>query len=462
MSVYLLADIGSTYTKLTAVNVETEEILGTSLAFTTIETNINDGFNLALNKLEAIIGKNVKYEKSIACSSAAGGLKMAACGLVEELTTEAAKRVCLGAGAKVDLVFSHNLTNDEIKQILNSKIDIILLAGGIDGGNSKTVIHNAKKIAESDLNIPIIFAGNKDASDEVKSILSHANKEFYICENVMPKLNKLNVDDAKSKIQKIFIDKIIYAKGIKKIEEQIDDVIFPTPTAVLNAAKLLSEGYDDEDGYGDLVLVDIGGATTDIYSMSLGLPKKLNTVVYGLEEPFAKRTVEGDLGMRYSVTGVLDVLSRVEKERLKEYFDLEVEVEKRLANIDFLPESSHDKKVETFIAKTCATSAFSRHVGTIKDIHTNFGIMYYQSGKDLTDTKYIIGTGGVIVNNDQPVDILNSVIETPQKPFELRPKNPKLLLDKSYILSTMGLLATIDPKVALRILKKHLLLIEDK
>lgn len=462
MSVYLLADIGSTYTKLTAVNVETEEILGTSLSFTTTETNINDGFKNALDKLENKIGKNLKYEKSIACSSAAGGLKMAASGLVEELTTEAAKRVCLGAGAKVDLVFSHNLTNQEIDEILNGSIDIILLAGGIDGGNSKTVIHNAHKIAESEINIPIIYAGNKDAADEVKGILSLANKEFYICENVMPKLNKLNVDDAKSKIQEIFIDKIIYAKGIQKIEEQIDDVIFPTPTAVLNAAKLLSEGYNDEDGLGDLVLVDIGGATSDIYSMSLGLPKKLNTVVYGLEEPFAKRTVEGDLGMRYSAGGVLDVLTIQEKDRLKDCFNLEEEINKRLNNIDFLPETLHDHKVETFIAKTCATSAFSRHVGTVKDIHTNFGVMYYQTGKDLTDVKYIIGTGGVIVNNENPVDILNSLKSTPQKPFELRPKNPKLLLDKSYILSAMGLLATINPKVALRILKKHLLLIEDK
>lgn len=462
MSVYLLADIGSTYTKLTAVNVQTEEILGTSLAFTTIETNINDGFSLALNKLEAKIGKDLKYEKSIACSSAAGGLKMAACGLVEELTTEAAKRVCLGAGAKVDLVFSHNLTNQEVDEILNGSIDIILLAGGIDGGNSKTVIHNAKKIAESKINIPVIYAGNKEAADEVKNILSSANKEFYICENVMPKLNKLNVDDAKSKIQEIFIDKIIYAKGIQKIEEKIDDVIFPTPTAVLNAAKLLSEGYNNEEGFGDLVLVDIGGATTDIYSMSLGLPKKLNTIVYGLEEPFAKRTVEGDLGMRYSVSGVSDVLTRQEKESLKESFDLDNEIKKRLNNIDFLPESHHDEKVETFIAKTCATAAFSRHVGTVKDIHTNFGVMYYQTGKDLTDVKYIIGTGGVIVNNDNPVDILDSIKGTPKKPLELRPKNPKLLLDKSYILSAMGLLATINPKVALRILKKHLLLIEDK
>lgn len=457
MSIYLLADLGSTYTKLTAVDIKLEKIIGTSIAFTTVNTNINDGFNHALNELRQKIGKDVIFSKSIACSSAAGGLKMAASGLVEELTTEAAKRVCLGAGAKVELVFSHNLTTNEVNQILEGSIDIILLAGGTDGGNSKTVIHNAHKIAESNIDVPIIFAGNKDAAEEVENILKTANKEYYICENVMPKLNKLNIEDAKNKIQNIFINKIIHAKGIQLIEKQIDGVIFPTPTAVLKAAELLSLGFAEESGLGDLVLVDIGGATTDIYSMSDGLPKKLNTVVYGLEEPFAKRTVEGDLGMRYSASGVLDALSNSEKAIIKKQFDLENEVALRHENPEFLPVNEHDHLVETFIAKTCASTAFSRHVGTTKDIYTNFGIMSYQTGKDLTDVKYIIGTGGVIINNKNPNEILNSLAATPVHPFELRPIDAKYLLDKQYILSAMGLLSTIEPEVALRIMKKHLL-----
>ena len=135
MSNILLIDFGSTYTKLTAVDTEKEEIIATASAYTTVQTDINDGLNEGLKLLEEKTGK-VEYEACYACSSAAGGLKMAAIGLVEELTVEAARRVCLGAGAKVELAFSHHLTSDDIDKIIEKKIDIILLSGGTDGGNS--------------------------------------------------------------------------------------------------------------------------------------------------------------------------------------------------------------------------------------------------------------------------------------------------------------------------------------
>ncbi|HPG43654.1 MAG TPA: glutamate mutase L, partial [Acholeplasmataceae bacterium] len=252
MGCYLLVDFGSTFTKLTAVDLEKEDIIGTSKAMTTVETNIIEGYQYALANLYQQIGKTIVFDKIVACSSAAGGLKMAAIGLVEELTTEAAKRVCLGAGAKVDLVLSHHINNQELQQILDKKIDIILLAGGANGGNSECVIHNAQKLAESNITAPIVFAGNKDASDEIIRILSAAQKTFFICENVMPKLNVLNINDARDRIKDIFVKNIIEAKGIKKVEAIIDRVILPTPHAVLVAAELLSKGFDDEKGLGDI------------------------------------------------------------------------------------------------------------------------------------------------------------------------------------------------------------------
>ena len=98
----------------------------------------------------------------------------------------------------------------------------------------------------------------------------------------------------------------------------VDEVILPTPNAVLMAAELLSRGYGDELGLGDLMLADVGGATTDIYSMGSGLPTQMNAILSGLEEPYAKRTVEGDLGMRYSSLGILDTLVRQKKVILKQ------------------------------------------------------------------------------------------------------------------------------------------------
>ena len=129
MKNYLLIDFGSTNTKLTAVDVENAEIIGTAKHFTTVEEDIRIGYNNALKELYSKYGK-LEFEKIVACSSAAGGLKMAAIGLVKELTVEAAKRVCYGAGGKVDLVFSHFITSSEVEQIKEKKIDIVLLAGG--------------------------------------------------------------------------------------------------------------------------------------------------------------------------------------------------------------------------------------------------------------------------------------------------------------------------------------------
>lgn len=458
MKSYLLVDFGSTFTKLTAVDLESEDIIATSKAITTVETNIIEGYDKALDKLYKKIGSEIKFDKIVACSSAAGGLKMAAIGLVEDLTTEAAARVCLGAGAKVELVLSHNINNAEVQSILDKKIDIVLLAGGANGGNKECVIHNAKQLAESAVTAPIVFAGNKDAIDEITEILSKARKDFHICENVMPRLNVLNINSAKDKIKEIFVKNIIEAKGIKKVEKTIDQVILPTPNAVLMAAELLSKGFDDEAGLGDLMVADLGGATTDVYSMAQGLPTQMNALLSGLEEPFAKRTVEGDLGMRYSALGVLQSMSSAEISHWsKEGIDIVSEANKRHDDIEFISVNDFDYIVDDVIAGKCIETALSRHVGTLKGVYTPMGIMYYQVGKDLTKTNYFIGTGGVVISSKDPVAILKHGTKMENKPMELRPHNPEFLLDKDYILSAMGLLSIDYPEIALKIMKKRII-----
>jgi uncharacterized protein (TIGR01319 family) len=460
MKNYLLVDFGSTFTKLTAVSLDQEDIIATSKAITTVETNIIEGYDKALKKLHKKIGDEIKFDKIVACSSAAGGLKMAAIGLVEELTTEAAARVCLGAGAKVELVLSHNINNQEVQSILDKKIDIILLAGGANGGNKDCVIHNAKQLAKSSVKSPIVYAGNKDAIDEISEILSLANKDYHICENVMPRLNVLNINSAKDKIKEIFVKNIIEAKGIKKVEKTIDQVILPTPNAVLMAAELLSKGFDQEKGLGDLMVADLGGATTDVYSMAQGLPTQLNALLSGLEEPFAKRTVEGDLGMRYSAMGALHSFSASEiSHYLKENIDIVAEATKRFEDIEFISETDHDYIVDDILAGKCIETAVSRHVGNLKGVYTPMGIMYYQIGKDLTQTSYFIGTGGVVISSKDPVKILKNAVKMETKPMELRPHNPIFLLDKDYILSAMGLLSIDYPEIALKIMKKRIITI---
>ena len=490
MANYLMIDFGSTFTKLTAVSSETEDIIATASHFTTVASDITIGYNNALKLLNEKIGKKIKFDKIIACSSAAGGLKMAAIGLIEELTVEAAKRVCLGAGARVDLVVNHHITNDEIQKIFDANIDIILLAGGTDGGNEECVLYNMEKLGQalknSEKKIPIVYAGNKCCSDSIKEMFEKYGVDGYVVENVMPKINALNIDNARDKIREIFLNNIIQAKGIKKIENTIDKVILPTPEAVLRGATLLSKGYMDEDGFGELCLVDIGGATTDFYSISSTGAKRSDVVVKGLEEPYAKRTVEGDLGMRYSAIGVSKALSAEEIQLLnKDYSDQRNEETARrnryhldyakIDNLDIIEEAKrrnrdvdqvyHEGKelyVDEILASICVDKACGRHAGHLQEIYSPLGTIYNQTGKDLTQVRCVIGTGGVLVNSYHPRTILSKLEGNISNIMELRPQHSTYMLDKDYIMASMGLLSDIDPMLALKIMKKHVVETFDK
>ncbi|MEG0132953.1 MAG: methylaspartate mutase accessory protein GlmL [Clostridium sp.] len=461
MNAYLLLDFGSTYTKLTAVDIENEKILATAKDITTIENDIMIGFNKAYEKLmNQLEGKEVNFVKKLACSSAAGGLKMVAIGLVPELTAEAAKRAALGAGARVIKVYSYELTQDEILEIKNSDLDIILLAGGTNGGNKQCILHNARMLVECGVNIPIVVAGNKGANDEIKQMFTEAGFYFSITENVMPQLNVLNVEPAREEIRKVFMERITDAKGLSNAESFINGILMPTPAAVLKAARVLGEGSDEEEGLGDLVIIDIGGATTDVHSIGSGEPTKGGVNMKGLEEPFAKRTVEGDLGMRYSAVSLWEAAgSRKLRGYLNDYdrkIDIEAKCKYRNSNIMMVPDTESDISFDEAMAKAATELSMERHCGTVECIYTPMGAVYNQLGKDLMDVKYIIGTGGVLVHSNNPADILNSGKFNVENAVSLRPKNPKTLVDKTYILSSMGLLAQDYPDKAVRIMKKYL------
>ena len=303
MNPVLLIDFGSTYTKLTAVDLDAEALLGTAASYTTVQTDINDGLRLGLERLEEKTGK-LAFSDTFACSSAAGGLRMMTSGLVPELTSEAAKLASLGAGAKIAGLYSFQLTEDDLEDIRSAKPDIFLLVGGTDGGNQECILYNAKMLASLPPDFPIVIAGNRSAARECEHIL--AGHTTYVCPNVMPKFGVLNIEPTQSKIREIFLDRIVQAKGLSRVTGLLSDILMPTPSAVLQAMELLSSGCEGEPGIGDLVAVDVGGATTDVYSMADGMPEQMNTVYKGLPEPFAKRTVEGDIGMRYSVRGIVE------------------------------------------------------------------------------------------------------------------------------------------------------------
>ncbi|MCC5908887.1 MAG: glutamate mutase L [Clostridiaceae bacterium] len=459
MDALLLIDFGSTYTKLTAVDMENEEIITTTKALTTVESDIMIGFQNAYSLMEEECkDKNVKFIEKYACSSAAGGLKMIAVGLVPDLTAEAAKRAALGAGSRILGVYSHELTLREIRNMLENKPDIILLAGGTDGGNKDCILHNAKMIAKNVKDVPVVVAGNTKASDEIEEIFNEHGTYYKITDNVMPKLNTLNVEPARSAIREIFMEKIINAKGMDGAEAFINGILMPTPAAVLNAARILADGTDEEEGIGDLIIVDIGGATTDIHSIADGEPTKPGAMQIGLQEPYAKRTVEGDLGMRVSADSLCQSIAT---RKIKKFApNLKYNVQERCQylseHVNKIPETDEEIEFDEALSMAATEVAMERHVGVIESMYTPMGKIYSQTGKDLLKVKYLIGTGGVLINSHNPEKILRAGLYSEENGKYLKPQNPELLVDKSYILSAMGLMAEKYPDKAIRVLKKHL------
>ena len=456
MKPVLLIDFGSTYTKVTAVDLESQQLLGTADSYTTIQTDVGEGLANALEKLHAKIGP-MEYTARYACSSAAGGLRMITSGLVPELTAEAARQASLGAGAKVLKVYTFQLTEDDIQEIMAIKPDIFLLVGGTDGGNVEVILHNAKMLASADFDFPVIIAGNRTAARECERIL--AGHEVHIVENVMPKFGVLNIEPARLKIREIFLNKIIQAKGLSKAAELINGILMPTPSAVMKAMRLLSEGCEEESGIGDLIAVDVGGATTDIYSMADGMPGDASTVYKGLPEPYDKRTVEGDIGMRYSIRGIVEAaglpkicqLSGLDKKRVEELIDTLCE------HTDMIPEPGSDlEKLDFALASMAIETAVARHAGSMEETYTLMGPTYVQSGKDLRRVRQVIVTGGSLIRTARTAEIASHALYSPAAPMSLRPMKADIRVDRKYILAAMGLLSEYDPTTALRIMKKEL------
>ena len=456
MKPVLLIDFGSTYTKLTAVDVDAQELLGTAASYTTVSTDINEGLNNALAKLREKIGE-LEYSKCYACSSAAGGLRMITSGLVPELTGEAAKLASLGAGAKVIGVYSFQLTEDDIADIAREKPDIFLLVGGTDGGNTANILHNARMLATLEPNFPVVIAGNRTAARECERILK--DFETHVCPNVMPKFGQLQIEPTQKAIREIFLNRIIHAKGLSKASELLSDIMMPTPAAVLQAMELLAQGCEGEEGIGELIAVDVGGATSDVYSITDGMPEGMNTVYKGLPEPYAKRTVEGDIGMRYSILGVAETagysalsnLSGLTEERCREL------VEYLSQNTDTVPGDDPElKALDYSVACMAVREAVARHAGTMEETYTLMGKTYVQTGKNLTRVKTIVVTGGSLIHSENPEKIAAFSLYDPAQPQSLRPMKADVLVDKTYILAAMGLLSSYYPQAALRIMKKEL------
>jgi len=366
---------------------------------------------------------------------------MVASGLVPELTAKAASIATMGAGAKIVGLYSYELTEDDIDEIIAKSPDIMLLTGGTDGGNKKCILHNAEMLANAPCDFPIIVAGNRNSGREVMKIL--ANHEAYLCENVMPFVGAINIEPARQLIRDIFLKRIVHAKGLG------NEVLMPTPSAMLTAMELLATDI------GDLIGIDVGGATTDVYSITDGAPRSINVIYRGLPEPYAKRTVEGDIGMRYSAQGVAEAvgISRIADPAGLSADETAKQIRYISEHTDFLPESDEQKALDFALAAMAIETATIRHAGLIEEVYTTSGRAFVQTGKDLTGVETVVMTGGALLHTDRQNDLVKYASYNDLEPQSLRPKKAKLLVDEHYILAAMGLLSKIEPTVALELMK---------
>ena len=450
----LVAEIGSTTTVVNAFDhLESEDpvFLGQGQAPTSVkEGDVNIGLQAAIEDMRKnlhIENEKLEYTHMLATSSAAGGLRMTVHGLVYDMTVKAAKEAALGAGANIHLITAGKLSKVDMIKLDRIKPNIILIAGGVDYGERETALYNSELIAASDLDIPVIYAGNIAVADDVKLIFEAYSKEknLHIVPNVYPKIDILNIEPTREVIQDIFEKHITEAKGMEKIREMVNGPIIPTPGAVMKASKLL------KDEIGDLVTIDVGGATTDIHSVTEGT-EKVNKILVE-PEPVAKRTVEGDLGVFINKRNIVDI---IKIEKLEKELNMSPEDIEKFTNSDIaIPETEEHKRFIERLTKEAVIVSINRHAGGYR---TYFGGKSdtLAFGKDLTAVKWIVGTGGALTRLTAREEILNSISQFNRADKLLPTAEAKILIDNDYIMASLGVLSSLNKEAAIKLLLKSL------
>ena len=283
MHLALAVDFGSTFTKASLFDLAENRMVGAAYEPSTVDTDVTVGLQAVLSRVKAHTPVPLSQIPTHVCSSAAGGLRMVVVGLVPSLSLEAAQRAALGAGAKIVGAYGHKLSANVVAALAASRPDLILLAGGIDGGDEATILHNSQALARLDIGTPIIVAGNQYVADDCVAMLSKAGRTVTRAANILPEIDRVEVDEVHHIIRELFVKHITQAKGIERVADELNLVapIVPTPAAVLRACQLLAEGAPGQKGFGEVVLIDVGGATTDVHSASHGASTRPHVIRRG-------------------------------------------------------------------------------------------------------------------------------------------------------------------------------------
>lgn len=447
----LVAEIGSTTTVVNAfdgVNTDAPVFWGQGQAPTSVlEGDVRVGLQGAIDDLCRNKGiDSLEYDDMLATSSAAGGLKMTVHGLVYDMTAKAAREAALGAGAIIHFVTAGKLRRTDLKKIKEIDPNLILIAGGVDYGERDTAIYNAEMIRSLGMKTPIIYGGNIENREEMELIFDEeSGQRLYLVDNVYPKIDDLNVEPCRRIIQDAFEDHIIHAPGMEHVRDMVSGPIIPTPGAVMECAKLLNEKL------GNLMVLDVGGATTDVHSVTEDSDQIANLLTN--PEPKAKRTVEGDLGL---YVNRMKVIESIGEEKFRE--DLkDIDVDKTLESYVAIPKNEDEIKMVERLCKEAVLRAVERHAGSLRYIYGPGGRSTVAEGKDLTQVQYIVGTGGALTRLPHRVEIMKMIAKSNESGLMLFPdESAKILVDNDYIMASLGVLSKKYKEGALKLLEKSL------
>jgi uncharacterized protein (TIGR01319 family) len=473
----LATDCGSTTTKAILIEeVEGEfRLVNRGEAPTTVEAPFEDVTRGALNairEVEELRGRQILDGETIlspqegdrgvdiyiSTSSAGGGLQMMVAGVVKSMTGESAERAALGAGAIVMDVLASNdgrLPHQKISRIRQLRPDMILLSGGIDGGTVSHVVElaeilhaaNPKPRLGHSYKLPVIYAGNKDARDTISDTLGEIT-DLDIVDNIRPILERENLQPSRDKIHDLFMEHVMaQAPGYKKLMSWTDAPIMPTPGAVGAIIQTVAERE------GITVLgVDIGGATTDVFSVFEGI---------------FNRTVSANLGMSYSVS---NVLAEAGLDNVLRWVPMDMDAEMLMNRIGnkmirptTIPQSLEELKIEQAIAREALRLSFIQHkefAVSLKGVQKERTISdaFDQSGSgetlvDMMNLKLLVGSGGVLSHAPRRHQAARMMVDA------FLPEGiTDLAVDSIFMMPQLGVLSTVHEKAATEVFDKDCLI----
>ncbi len=384
------------------------------------------------------------------CSSAGGGLRLAVVGQERVISAEAGRRVALSAGARVVAVSAGLLDGAAIEGLVAARPDVLLVVGGTDGGDTEVVLHNARALGRSRLRVPVVLAGNADASAAAAALLGARRRVVLPTDNVIPRIGALHPGPARRAIREVFIAHVIGGKGLSRGARFARMVACATPDAVLAGIEVVADVLAGQPGAsGDVMALDIGGATTDVYSV---LNPDDQAPDEAVETLWHGRSVEGDLGMRWSAQ---DVVAAALAERLLEPAAggeegpaelLALAAERRRADVGFLPGTRAERADELALARLAGVIAARRHARPGAE-----------GSRDLTHVGLLIGSGGVLRHADPGAarGVLDAVLTDYAGGWRL-PERARVLIDRQYLLAPIGLLELAGRPAVARALAEQL------